>query len=100
MSLCTNCIPDESKPEASRLNLHKEPDTAEFQTMPRLNHYENLPMAAALVASSSVVAYPLIIFCWFTGGGVGGREAGGVGGLLRLLCCRNNTQHHVSTSCY
>lgn len=63
-----------------------------------MNLNENLPMAAALLASSSVVAKPLIIFCWFTGGGVGGREAGGVGGLLRLLCWRNNAQHRVSTS--
>ena len=43
-------------------------------------------MAAALLASSAVVAKPLIIFCRLTGGGVGGRDAGGVGGLLRLFC--------------
>lgn len=54
-------------------------------------------MAAALLASSSVVANPLIIFCRFTGGGVGGREAGGVGGLLKLLCCgiRTKSAHTV-----
>lgn len=57
-------------------------------------------MAAALLANSSVVANPLIIFCRFTGGGVGGSDAGGVGGLLRLLCCRGHAQtvlaHHVA----
>lgn len=52
-------------------------------------------MAAALLASSSVVANPLIIFCRFTGGGVGGRDAGGVGGLLKLLCCRSQEQCNV-----
>lgn len=60
----------------------------------------SIPMAAALLANSSVVANPLIIFCRFTGGGVGGSDAGGVGGLLRLLCCRGHTQtilaHHVA----
>lgn len=60
---------------------------------------ECLPMAAALLASSSVVANPLIIFCRFTGGGVGGRDAGGVGGLLRLLCFRNQDQCNVRSSC-
>lgn len=57
--------------------------------------HECIPIAAALLASSSVVAKPLIIFCRFTGGGVGGRDAGGVGGLLRLLCCRD--QYNIST---
>lgn len=66
----------------------------------KVHPHECLPMAAALLASSSVVANPLIIFCRFTGGGVGGRDAGGVGGLLRLLCCRNQNQYNVSTSCY
>lgn len=63
-----------------------------------VHNHECLPMAAALLASSSVVANPLIIFCRFTGGGVGGRDAGGVGGLLRLLCCRNQNKYTVSTS--
>lgn len=58
-----------------------------------------IPKAAALFASSSVVANPLIIFCRFTGGGVGGSEAGGVGGLLRLLCCRNQqSTNNISPS--
>lgn len=65
----------------------------------KLHPPECLPIATALLASSSVVANPLIIFCRFTGGGVGGRDAGGVGGLLRLLCCRNQNQRNVSTSC-
>lgn len=52
------------------------------------------PIAAALLASSSV-ANPLIIFCRLTGGGVGGRDAGGVGGLLKLLCCKLGTEARV-----
>lgn len=56
-------------------------------------------MAAALLASSSVVANPLIIFWRFTGGGVGGRDAGGVGGLLKLLCCENKHSNDISKLC-
>lgn len=52
----------------------------------KLHAAKYAPIAAALLASSSVVAKPLIIFCRFTGGGVGGRDAGGVGGLLKLFC--------------
>ena len=55
-------------------------------------------MAAALLASSSVVAKPLIIFWRLTGGGVGGRDAGGVGGLLRLLCYRYHINNNVNLS--